>query len=128
MVTQVALSRIQAAFNEVRAAPDHPAETAAVAMPGAARNGIKAFMAHTDEALPRLDPQALESAVKDLEKNVQNLQRSLQFSVDEASGRTIIKVIDKETDEVIRQIPPAEVIAIARRIEDAIGLFVQDEA
>jgi uncharacterized FlaG/YvyC family protein len=129
MVTQVALSRIQAALTEVRVAPIHPTETAAIAEPRrAAHSGIKAFIANADEALPRLDPQALESAVKDLEMNVQNLQRSLQFSVDEVSGRTIIKVLDKETDEVIRQIPPAEIIAIARRIEDAVGLFVEDEA
>ena len=68
------------------------------------------------------------SAVEDLTRKVQNQQRSLQFSVDEASGRTIIKVIDKETDQVIRQIPTAEVIAIARRIEDAVGVLLEDKA
>lgn len=71
--------------------------------------------------------EQLEQAVSRINDYVQNQQRTLQFSVDEDSGRNVVKVLDKETDEVIRQIPQEEVLVIARRIEelveDKVSLF-----
>jgi flagellar protein FlaG len=49
---------------------------------------------------------------------MQNLQRELQFSVDDQTGRTVIKVLDSETDTVIRQIPPEEILDLARKLKD----------
>ena len=78
--------------------------------------------------LPPIDPRMFETAVKDLSQRAQNLQRSLQFSIDESSGRTVIKVVDKETLEVIRQIPEQEVLALAARMEKGAGVLVKEEA
>jgi flagellar protein FlaG len=44
-------------------------------------------------------------------------ERSLSFRVDEASGRTVITVLDATTQEVVRQIPSEEVLALARALE-----------
>lgn len=59
----------------------------------------------------------------------------LRFSVDEPSGRMIVSIVDRDTSEVVRQIPAEEMLAIARQIEDRLrdegstqGLFVADEA
>src|SRR5437016_2994263 len=52
----------------------------------------------------------LEAAVSHLNTHAQLLQRDLQFSIDENSGQTVIKVIDPETKEVIRQIPAEETL------------------
>ena len=72
-------------------------------------------------------PESLESAVKNINDYVQNLQRSLQFTVDEISGKDVVTVLDKETDEIIRQYPSEEVLEIARRLrqdkDEAISLF-----
>jgi flagellar protein FlaG len=73
-------------------------------------------------------PEDLKEVVSDLNKLVQNLQRELQFSVDSDSGQTVIKVIDRETDEVVRQIPSEEVMALKRRLEEASGVIFQDSA
>lgn len=78
--------------------------------------------------LPTVDPKLLQQAVHDLTQGAQNLQRSLQFSIDESSGRTVIKVIDKLTQEVVRQIPEAEVLELAARLEKSTGRLLQDEA
>ncbi|GBD05249.1 hypothetical protein HRbin20_00830 [bacterium HR20] len=43
-------------------------------------------------------------------------QRQIQFAVDKETRRTIIKVIDPQTNEVIRQIPPEEALRISRMI------------
>ena len=46
-------------------------------------------------------------------------ERSLRFRVDEASGRTVITVLDATTHEVVRQIPSEELLALARAPRDA---------
>jgi len=74
----------------------------------------------------------LEQALQDLNGFVQNVQRNLQFDVDDTSGHTVIRVVDSETDEVIRQIPSEEVLALARHLksmgEGEQGLFLKEKA
>jgi flagellar protein FlaG len=74
----------------------------------------------------------LEQALQDLNGYVQNVQRNLQFDVDDTSGHTIIRVVDSKTDEVIRQIPSEEVLALARHLksmgEGEQGLFLKEKA
>ncbi len=65
-----------------------------------------------------IDPDALENAVQRIEKSAQNLQRSLQFSIDERSGRTVITVLDKASGDVIRQIPEEEVLRLADHFDE----------
>jgi len=61
--------------------------------------------------------EVLEANVSKINDFMQNVQRSIHFSVSESSGRTIIEIYDKDTDELIRSIPSEEV----QRISDAIA-------
>jgi len=73
------------------------------------------------------DSSQLQKAVSKLNDYVQNLQRKLSFSVSAETGRTIIKVYDAETDELIRQIPPDETIRLAESIDvTSANLFVKE--
>ncbi|WP_457673234.1 flagellar protein FlaG [Thiolapillus sp.] len=63
-----------------------------------------------------LSRDELSSAVDNLNEYVQTIRRELEFSIDENSGRTVIKVLDAETKEVIRQIPPEEVVSLSRNL------------
>jgi uncharacterized FlaG/YvyC family protein len=47
----------------------------------------------------------------------------LQFSVHEGSGQILVKVTDPGTGELIREIPPSEMLDLAARIDDMIGLI-----
>lgn len=58
----------------------------------------------------------VQNAVRQISAYVQNLRRDLQFSVDEESGRTVVKVVDSETGEMIRQIPGDEILAVSRAV------------
>ncbi len=71
----------------------------------------------------RSDEQSLSlsAAVEQLNNLVQDLRRELQFSVSEDSGRTIITVINKETEEVVRQIPPDEVLQVLEHLQNLGG-------
>lgn len=72
--------------------------------------------------------QELEEAVSALSSRVQVVQRDLQFSIDDDSGQTIVKVIDSATEEVIRQIPPEELLALVKNLRDASGMLLEREA
>lgn len=63
---------------------------------------------------PRQSAQELAQATRDISDYIQTVSRSLQIAVDSDLGSTIITVIDKATDEVVRQIPSEEVVALAR--------------
>lgn len=76
--------------------------------------------------------EALEEAVSNLNDYVQQQERNLQFSVDEVTGRSIVKVVDAQTEEVIRQFPPEEVLNMARFLREKSaeesGLILRTEA
>jgi flagellar protein FlaG len=88
------------------------------------------------DAVQQISTKHMEETVGKLSDFVQSIQRSLEFSVDEESGRTVVKVMDTKTDEVIRQIPPEEVLRILRHMaasgEDGErspqGFLVQEKA
>lgn len=70
----------------------------------------------------------IQKAVDQIEKFTQTLARNLTFSIDEDTGKTIVKVTDTQTKEVIRQIPSEEVISIARALGKIQGSLFNDEA
>jgi flagellar protein FlaG len=53
---------------------------------------------------------------------------ALNFSQDKETGETVIKVVDTDTDKVIRQIPTVEAIAVSKSIEKMRGLLVHEKA
>lgn len=60
----------------------------------------------------------LREAVSQINNFVQKVQRDLSFSMDEGSGRTIIKVIESNSGKLVRQIPSEEVLALATYLQD----------
>lgn len=70
----------------------------------------------------------LDRAVKDVSEFVKTANNSLQFSIDDDLGRTVVKVIDTGTKELIRQIPSEEMLSIAKALDSIKGLLVQQKA
>ena len=58
-----------------------------------------------------------------LNESIQSIQRDISFSVDDSLGEVIIKVIDRETQETIRQIPSEEMLNLSRNIEEVRSLL-----
>ena len=80
------------------------------------------------EAESQETKEALNGAVRDLNDFVQTVRRELQFSVDEDTGRSIVTVLNKETDEVVRQIPSEEALAISSFLKSHAGLLIDTKA
>jgi flagellar protein FlaG len=82
----------------------------------------------SDQAQPSVEPgqvqeqamqdrrQQVDSAVKQLNEYVQSTQRGLKFDYDEAASETVITVVDRSTNEVIRQIPDEVALELARSL------------
>lgn len=71
--------------------------------------------------------EELDRALDAVRKAVEPVARNLLFSVDEDSGRTIVKVVDSATKEVIRQIPSEEILSIAKALDRLKGLLIKQE-
>lgn len=69
--------------------------------------------------------EELGQAVSQLNDFVQNVQRDLQFEVDNDLGQTIVKVVDQQTQEVIRQIPDEVALRLAEKLhqDEPLTLF-----
>jgi len=66
-----------------------------------------------------ISEQELSRAVKDLNTLVQDVRRELHFSIDEHTGRTVIKVIDSATKKVVRQIPPEQILNLVKAFQQS---------
>lgn len=72
--------------------------------------------------------EQLDDAVANINKSLQSLSQDLEFSVDQDSNRTIVKVVDQQTKEVIRQIPSSEALEIAKALDTVKGLLIRQTA
>lgn len=69
--------------------------------------------------------EQLEVAVTQLNDYIQTVQRDLQFKTDDASGKTVVTVIDRHTSEVVRQIPDEVALTLAQKLQqdEPLSLF-----
>ena len=87
--------------------------------------------AASSDALAAKKPTPLEQvqqAMEDVRNAIAPVAQDLLFSIDEDTGKTIVKVVDASTDEVIRQIPSEEIISIAKALDKLQGLLVEQKA
>ncbi|WP_372718324.1 flagellar protein FlaG [Immundisolibacter sp.] len=64
-------------------------------------------------------------AVARLEDHVQTVRRELHFRIDEDSGMTVVRVVNKDTGELVRQIPNQEVLDLAEHLQDNAGALLR---
>lgn len=74
------------------------------------------------------DKTALTGAVKKLNDYVAPALQTIQFSIDDETDRIVVKVVDTETQKVLRQIPNEEVLAITKSLDKLRGLVIRQTA
>jgi flagellar protein FlaG len=75
-----------------------------------------------------VDRAAVRDAVKKLNETVAPALQTLQFEMDEDSEKLVVKVVDKESKEVIRQMPSEEALAFSKTIDKLQGLVIRQTA
>ncbi|MEW5722374.1 MAG: flagellar protein FlaG [Thermodesulfobacteriota bacterium] len=102
---------------------------AAPAAPAAAPRGAPATAPpQTGRPSPPAAEAALESAARQLQAMAVQHEVNLNFTVHKATGRTMIKVTDAVTKEVVREIPPEEVLDVVATMEKISGKLVSTRA
>jgi len=101
--------------------PQGSAATPPVATKPATADPVKAAAQVTD-------PKALADAVKALNDHFAAQNTDLKFSVDKASGQTIVRVVDAKDGKVIRQIPTEDALRIAHTLTKQPGSLIEDVA
>ena len=109
-----ALSSSQA---EGRNASDLAASSAAAGQVQKSQVTSEVSKAEKLQARNEAQREELDDAVSQLNDFVQNVQRDLQFEVDNDLGQTIVKVVDQKTQEVIRQIPDEVALRLAENLQ-----------
>jgi len=85
------------------------------------------YQGSADTAMQQQQPlerEQLEKVAQQLQDFMGEMNRSLQFKVDEDSGRDVIKVLDKATGDVIKQYPSEEVLSLVSKLSETAGLLI----
>lgn len=72
--------------------------------------------------------QSLADAISSVEDFVQNMNRDLEFNLDKTSGEVIVKIVDRSSGDVIRQIPSEDMLKLASRLKEARSLLFESKA
>jgi flagellar protein FlaG len=83
------------------------------------------------EAQPPAAPtgaKAVKEAVDAANEAVSAIKSELDFRVDERTGKTVVRVVEKQTGTLIRQIPSQEMLEIAQALDRLQGLLIRNSA
>jgi flagellar protein FlaG len=71
-----------------------------------------------------VDRKAIEDTVAKIRESIGPANSSLKIEIDPDTDRVVVKVLDDQSGEVIRQIPSQEMVEIAKRLDAMQGIFV----
>ena len=89
---------------------------------------IAAIRAAAETQAQAADPRAVKEAVAAANDAMKSIKSELDFSVDDETGKTIVRVIDKQTGTLIRQMPSREMLEIAKALDRLQGLLISNSA
>lgn len=130
MVNEISAGTLQAmprSATEANRSPQPPA-SAATSTP-VAETDRKEQKAPATTAQP--SAEELKQAVDKANSFLQSVQRGLQFRVDKDTNTTVVKVVDSESGEVVRQIPPERTLEMLKEMsemQNKLGSFLKESA
>lgn len=124
-----AASATNAAHAAHAAGSSGPANAAGSSGPaGTAPPAAKKSSAPSTDAVPVLRGEALAREAARITKELADLTPHVLFSVDRESGQVVVRVLDPETRELVRQIPPQELMEIRQRMDAYLGMLADEVA
>lgn len=69
--------------------------------------------------------EAIKKAVEQINKKMNNTE--CRFGIHEATNRVMIKIVDKDTDKVIKEFPPEETLDIIAKVLELAGILVDEK-
>ncbi|MDH5562922.1 MAG: flagellar protein FlaG [Nitrospirota bacterium] len=75
----------------------------------------------------KLGPEQVENVVARIQEQLQHVEPRIELSIDKDLGQVIFRLFDKESGDLIRQIPSEQVLELDRFFADQSGLFVKED-
>lgn len=118
-----------AAVNNATAELRQPNSLLTTEKNGAAKSDQTLEASNKHALKPDSDTEAsIAAAIEKLNKFVGGANAELQFTLDTDADLTVVKIMDKETKQLIRQFPSAEAVQIAKVLDKLQGLLIRDQA
>jgi flagellar protein FlaG len=76
----------------------------------------------------QLSLEKTRSMVADLNKTLEEVEGNYSVSVDDDTGLVVVRITDTETGDIIKQVPPEQVLEASVSLDKIIGLLVNDQA
>ena len=80
------------------------------------------------EASSQPTREVVAKAAADLQQFVQSMGRNLSFSIDESSGYHVVRVVNPNTGELVRQLPSEELLKISRDFQRLNNVLISQRA
>jgi flagellar protein FlaG len=74
------------------------------------------------------EPVDLKTVIRDIQRVSDAFNRHLTFTLNEKLGQVVVKVVDNDTDKVVREIPPKELQRVYERIREVMGVLFDKSA
>lgn len=71
--------------------------------------------------------QAIVKAIEKANKALEGVQTRLEYSVHKPSGTIMVKVLNKDTNRVIREIPPKKILDLVSALEHIYGVIIDEK-
>jgi len=79
----------------------------------------------TDEI--KKEAEEIKKGIEELNGQLATMNRSIQFSVDQGTHDIVVRVVDKQSGEVIKELPPESILRLRERMEELSGLMVEEQ-
>lgn len=72
-------------------------------------------------------PEHLKKAIAEMNRKINNSNEEAVFGVHEGTNRIMIKIMDKDTKEVIKEFPPEKTLDMIAKIWEMAGILVDEK-
>jgi len=75
-----------------------------------------------------IKPEELQKLIEEVKRKFDMLSKYLKIDIDRELEMPVVKIMERDTNKVIRQIPPDYLLELMKRIDQLLGLLVEKEA
>jgi len=90
---------------------------------------LKRHLSEKNELVPKVQAmteEQLEEVIQESNRMIFGDNEKFAFTIHEGTGRFLVRLVDRETEEVVREIPPEKLLDLIANIWEMVGIFVDE--
>ncbi len=92
------------------------------------KSPVQQVKEQNEQNLQKLSKDQLEDLFKSMKEKFDYMNKYLKIEIDKDLHEPVVKIVDKRTNQVVRQIPPEYLLEIAKKLDELVGLLFNKEA